>query len=254
MSTNESAAGRFGAGAVALVTGASRGIGKAIAARLAQDGARVIGTATSAAGAEAIGAGLQAHGGAGRVLDVRDPASIDALVAEVGKTFGPITVLVNNAGVTRDTLLLRMKDEDWAQVLETDLSSAFRLAKAVVPGMMKARHGRIISVGSVVGTMGNAGQANYAAAKAGLIGFSKSLAREIGSRNITVNVVAPGFIETDMTKDLKEESRAALLQQMSIRRLGAPDDIAAAVAFLASSEAGYITGETLHVNGGMYMV
>jgi 3-oxoacyl-[acyl-carrier protein] reductase len=254
MSTETSGTGRYPEGTVALVTGASRGIGKAIATRLAKDGAKVIGTATSAAGAEAIGAYLQASGGAGRVLDVRDPASVDALVVEVGKTFGPITVLVNNAGVTRDTLLLRMKDEDWAQVLETDLSSAFRLAKAVVPGMMKARHGRIISVGSVVGTMGNAGQANYAAAKAGLIGFSKALAREIGSRNITVNVVAPGFIETDMTKDLKEESRAALLQQMSIRRLGAPDDIAAAVAFLASSEAGYITGETLHVNGGMYMV
>jgi 3-oxoacyl-[acyl-carrier protein] reductase len=254
MSTETSGTGRYPEGTVALVTGASRGIGKAIAARLAKDGAKVIGTATSAAGAEAISAYLQASGGAGRVLDVRDPASVDALVVEVGKTFGPITVLVNNAGVTRDTLLLRMKDEDWAQVLETDLSSAFRLAKVVVPGMMKARHGRIISVGSVVGTMGNAGQANYAAAKAGLIGFSKSLAREIGSRNITVNVVAPGFIETDMTKDLKEESRAALLQQMSIRRLGAPDDIAAAVAFLASSEAGYITGETLHVNGGMYMV
>jgi 3-oxoacyl-[acyl-carrier protein] reductase len=246
--------GRFGEGAVALVTGASRGIGKAIAARLAQDGAKVIGTATSAAGAEAIGADLQPYGGAGRVLDVRDPASIDALAAEVGKSFGPITILVNNAGVTRDTLLLRMKDEDWSQVLETDLSAVFRLSKAVVPGMMKARHGRIVSIGSVVGTMGNAGQANYAAAKAGLIGFSKALAREIGSRNVTVNVIAPGFVETDMTKELKEESRAALLQQMAIRRLGAPADIAAAVAFLASSEAGYITGETLHVNGGMYMV
>ena len=252
MSTQGS--GRFGDNAVALVTGASRGIGKAIAMRLAQDGARVIGTATSAAGAEAIGAGLQAWNGAGRVLDVRDPASIEAVVAEIGKTFGPITILVNNAGVTRDTLLLRMKDEDWSQVLETDLSAVFRLAKAVVPGMMKQRHGRIISIGSVVGTMGNAGQANYAAAKAGLIGFSKSLAREIGSRNITVNVVAPGFVETDMTKELKEETRAALLQQMAVRRLGIPADIAAATAFLASSEAAYITGETLHVNGGMYMI
>jgi len=252
MSTQGS--GRFGDNAVALVTGASRGIGKAIATRLAQDGARVIGTATSAAGAEAIGAGLQAWNGAGRVLDVRDPASIEAVVAEIGKTFGPITILVNNAGVTRDTLLLRMKDEDWSQVLETDLSAVFRLAKAVVPGMMKQRHGRIISIGSVVGTMGNAGQANYAAAKAGLIGFSKSLAREIGSRNITVNVVAPGFVETDMTKELKEETRAALLQQMAVRRLGIPADIAAATAFLASSEAAYITGETLHVNGGMYMI
>ena len=252
MSTQGS--GRFGDNAVALVTGASRGIGKAIAMRLAQDGARVIGTATSAAGAEAIGAGLQAWNGAGRVLDVRDPASIEAVVAEIGKTFGPINILVNNAGVTRDTLLLRMKDEDWSQVLETDLSAVFRLSKAVVPGMMKQRHGRIISIGSVVGTMGNAGQANYAAAKAGLIGFSKSLAREIGSRNITVNVVAPGFVETDMTKELKEETRAALLQQMAVRRLGIPADIAAATAFLASSEAAYITGETLHVNGGMYMI
>jgi len=249
-----SAGSRFGDNAVALVTGASRGIGKAIATRLAQDGARVIGTATSAAGAEAIGAYLQPWNGAGRVLDVRDPAAIEALVAEVGKSVGPVTILVNNAGVTRDTLLLRMKDEDWSQVLETDLNSVFRLSKAVMRGMMKAQHGRIISIGSVVGTMGNAGQANYAAAKAGLIGFSKAMAREIGSRNITVNVVAPGFIETDMTKDLKEESRAALLQQMAIGRLGAPEDIAAAVAFLASAEAGYITGETLHVNGGMYMV
>ena len=246
--------GRFGDNMVALVTGASRGIGKAIATRLAQDGARVVGTATSAAGAEAIGAYLQPYNGVGRVLDVRDPAAIDALVGEVGKSVGPIGILVNNAGVTRDTLLLRMKDEDWTQVLETDLSSVFRLSKAVMPGMMKARHGRIISIGSVVGTMGNAGQANYSAAKAGLIGFSKAMAREIGSRNITVNVVAPGFIETDMTKDLKEESRTALLQQMAVRRLGAPEDIAAAVAFLASAEAGYITGETLHVNGGMYMV
>jgi 3-oxoacyl-[acyl-carrier protein] reductase len=246
--------GRFGDNMVALVTGASRGIGKAIATRLAQDGARVVGTATSAAGAEAIGAYLQPYNGVGRVLDVRDPAAIEALVAEVGKSVGPIGILVNNAGVTRDTLLLRMKDEDWTQVLETDLSSVFRLSKAVMPGMMKARHGRIISIGSVVGTMGNAGQANYSAAKAGLIGFSKAMAREIGSRNITVNVVAPGFIETDMTKDLKEESRAALLQQMAVRRLGVPEDIAAAVAFLASAEAGYITGETLHVNGGMYMV
>ncbi|MDE0854365.1 MAG: 3-oxoacyl-ACP reductase FabG [Nevskia sp.] len=249
-----STSGRFGDNAVALVTGASRGIGRAIAMRLARDGARVIGTATSAAGAEAIGAALQPWNGAGRVLDVRDAASIEAVLAEIGKTIGPVTILVNNAGVTRDTLLLRMKDEDWTQVLETDLSAVFRLSKAVVPGMMKQRHGRIISVGSVVGTMGNAGQANYAAAKAGLIGFSKSLAREIGSRNITVNVVAPGFVETDMTKDLKEDTRAALLQQMAVRRLGSPDDIAAAVAYLASAEAGYITGETLHVNGGMYMI
>jgi len=257
MSTPDNSAkhsSRFGENAVALVTGASRGIGKAIAARLAQDGAHVVGTATSAAGAEAISAYLQPWNGVGRVLDVRDPAAIETVTAEIGKTFGPITILVNNAGVTRDTLLLRMKDEDWSQVLETDLSAVFRLSKAVVPGMMKQRQGRIISIGSVVGTMGNAGQANYAAAKAGLIGFSKSLAREIGSRNITVNVIAPGFVETDMTQSLKEESRAALLQQMAIRRLGAPADIAAATAFLASGEAAYITGETLHVNGGMYMI
>jgi 3-oxoacyl-[acyl-carrier protein] reductase len=245
---------RFGGNAVALVTGASRGIGKAIAARLATDGARVIGTATSAAGAAAIEAELAPAGGGGRVLDVRDPASVDVLLAEIGKSFGVPTILVNNAGVTRDTLLLRMKDEDWAQVLETDLTAVFRLARALVPGMMKARHGRIVSIGSVIGSMGNAGQANYAAAKAGVVGFSKALAREIGSRNITVNVVAPGFVETDMTKDLKDEARATLTQQTAVRRLGAPADIAAAVAFLASAEAGYITGETLHVNGGMYMI
>lgn len=245
---------RFGEGAVALVTGASRGIGRAIAERLARDGAKVIGTATTAAGAEAIGEYLAAFGGAGRVLDVRDAAAIDAVTGEVAKTFGAIRILVNNAGVTRDTLLLRMKDADWADVVETDLSAIFRLSRAVVPGMMKARAGRIISIGSVVGTMGNAGQANYAAAKAGLIGFSKSLARELGSRGITVNVVAPGFIETDMTAKLPEEQRKALLEQVPAKRLGAVDDIAAAVAFLASTEAGYVSGETMHVNGGMYMV
>lgn len=245
---------RFAEGTVALVTGASRGIGRAIAERLARDGAKVVGTATSAAGAEAISAWLEPAGGAGRVLDVRDPAAIEALVAEVSKTVGPISVLVNNAGVTRDTLLLRMKDSDWTDVVETDLSAIFRLSKAVVPGMMKARSGRIISIGSVVGTMGNPGQANYAAAKAGLIGFSKSLAREIGSRGITVNVVAPGFIETDMTRAMKDEQRTALLAQVPVKRLGSVDDIAAAVSFLASSEASYISGETIHVNGGMYMV
>ncbi len=245
---------RFAESAVALVTGASRGIGRAIAERLARDGAKVIGTATTAAGAEAIGSYLEAQGGAGRVLDVREPAAIDALVSEIAKTYGAIGILVNNAGVTRDTLLLRMKDVDWSDVVETDLSAIFRLSRAVVPGMMKARSGRIISIGSVVGTMGNAGQTNYAAAKAGLIGFSKSLAREIGSRGITVNVVAPGFIETDMTRGMKDEQRTALLTQVPLRRLGDVGDIAAAVAFLASSEAAYVTGETLHVNGGMYMI
>ncbi|MCX7061812.1 MAG: 3-oxoacyl-ACP reductase FabG [Nevskia sp.] len=246
--------GRFAAGAVALVTGATRGIGRGIAERLAREGVKVIGTATSDSGAAQISDYLAASGGTGRVLDVRDPAAVDALVASIGKEFGPIGILVNNAGVTRDTLLLRMKDADWADVIETDLSSVFRLSRAVVPGMMKARSGRIISIGSVVGTMGNGGQTNYAAAKAGLIGFSKSLAREIGSRGVTVNVVAPGFIDTDMTKGLKDEQRAALIEQVAIKRLGAVDDIAAAVAFLASADAAYVTGETLHVNGGMYMI
>lgn len=244
---------RFKEGSVALVTGASRGIGRAIAERLARDGAKVIGTATSEAGAQAITAYLEPLGGRGAVLDVRDPAAIDARVGEIAKSDGAIGILVNNAGVTRDTLLLRMKDEDWAQVIETDLSAIFRLSRAVVPGMMKARHGRIVSIGSVVGSMGNPGQANYAAAKAGLIGFSKALAREIGSRGVTVNVVAPGFIETDMTRELKDEQREALLAQIPAKRLGATEDIAAAVAFLVSLEAGYITGETLHVNGGMLM-
>ena len=246
--------GRFAAGTVALVTGATRGIGRGIAERLAREGVTVVGTATSESGAAQIGEYLAPSGGVGRVLDVRDPAAVDALVGTVAKEFGTIGILVNNAGVTRDTLLLRMKDADWADVIETDLSSVFRLSRAVVPGMMKARAGRIISIGSVVGTMGNGGQTNYAAAKAGLIGFSKSLAREIGSRGITVNVVAPGFIDTDMTKGLKDEQRAALIEQVAIKRLGAVDDIAAAVAFLASSDAAYVTGETLHVNGGMYMI
>jgi 3-oxoacyl-[acyl-carrier protein] reductase len=236
-------------GDVALVTGASRGIGRAIALRLAQDGAKVIGTATSAAGAEAITAAL-AQGGAGRVLDVRDSAAVDALIKEIG----PVSILVNNAGVTRDNLLLRMKDEEWSEVIDTDLTPVFRLSRAVLRGMMKARHGRIISIGSVVGAMGNAGQANYCAAKAGLVGFSKALAREIGSRGITVNVVAPGFIDTDMTKDLGEQTRETLIAQIAVQRLGKPEDIAAAVAFLAGREAGYITGETLHVNGGMHMI
>jgi len=237
-------------GDLALVTGASRGIGRAIAMRLAQDGAKVIGTATSEAGTAAITAALQEFGGSGRVLDVRNSASIDALIAEIG----PVAILVNNAGVTRDNLLMRMKDEEWAEVIDTDLTPVFRLSRAVMRGMMKARHGRIISIGSVVGAMGNAGQANYCAAKAGLVGFSKALAKEIGSRNITVNVVAPGFIETDMTKELGESTREALVNQIAVQRLGQPEDIAAAVAFLASRQAGYITGETLHVNGGMHMI
>ena len=240
-------------GQVALVTGASRGIGRAIALALAQGGATVIGTATSESGAAAISEALAPWGGEGKVLDVRDGAATEALVDAIAKDKGAIAILVNNAGVTRDTLLMRMKDEDWAQVIDTDLSAVFRLSRAVLRGMMKARYGRIVSVGSVVGLMGNAGQANYCAAKAGLIGFSKSLAREIGSRGITVNVVAPGFIDTDMTKALPEAARGALLEQVPAGRLGAPEDIAAAVCFLASPAASYITGETLQVNGGMYM-
>ncbi|MES2683949.1 MAG: 3-oxoacyl-ACP reductase FabG [Pseudomonadota bacterium] len=240
-------------GQIALVTGASRGIGRAIAMALAEAGAKVVGTATSEAGAAAISEALAAKGGQGRVLNVRDAAASEALIDSIGKEVGPISILVNNAGVTRDNLLMRMKDEDWSEVIDTDLSSVFRLSKAVIRGMMKARYGRIISVGSVVGTMGNAGQANYCAAKAGLIGFSKSLAKEIGSRGITVNVVAPGFIDTDMTQALPEAARTALLSQVPASRLGAPEDIAHAVLFLASKQAGYITGETLHVNGGLHM-
>lgn len=234
---------------MALVTGASRGIGQAIALRLARGGAKVYGTATSEAGAAKISETLAPFGGEGRVLDVRDPAAIEALLDSIGT----LTVLVNNAGVTRDTLMLRMKDEDWEQVIQTDLTSVFRLSRAVLRGMMKARYGRIISIGSVVGSMGNPGQANYCAAKAGLIGFSKSLAQEIGSRGITVNVVAPGFIDTDMTKALSEDVRKGLMDRVPVQRLGSPDDIAAAVAYLASREAGYVTGTTLHVNGGLYM-
>lgn len=236
-------------GDVALVTGASRGIGQAIAQRLAAEGVKVIGTATSTAGAERISERLAPLGGRGAVLDVRDGTAVDALLAELG----PLSILVNNAGVTRDTLLLRMKDDDWAQVIDTDLTAVFRLSRAVLRGMMKARYGRIVSVGSVVGSMGNPGQANYCAAKAGLIGFSKALAQEIGSRGITVNVVAPGFVETDMTQALSEDVRKALLGRVPSERLGRPEDIAAAVTFLASREAGYITGATLPVNGGLYM-
>jgi 3-oxoacyl-[acyl-carrier protein] reductase len=240
-------------GEIALVTGASRGIGAAIADLLAERGATVIGTATSDSGAAAIGERLAARGGHGRKLDVTDGAAIEALVDAIAKEFGPVSILVNNAGITRDQLLMRMKDEDWNAILDTNLSSVYRTSKAVMRGMMKARKGRIVSIASVIGLTGNAGQANYAAAKAGIIAFSKSLAKEIGSRGITVNVVAPGFIATDMTKDLPEESKQALQQQIALGRLGAPADIAEAVAFLASPAAAYITGETLHVNGGMYM-
>ena len=236
-------------GKVALVTGASRGIGRAIAVELAKQRAKVIGTATRAEGAQAISqAGL-----AGRVLDVRDAAQCDALVGAVQKEFGDIAVLVNNAGVTRDNLALRMKDADWDEVMETKLRPVFRLSRAVMRGMIKARWGRIINITSVVGASGNAGQANYAAAKAGIVGMSKSLARELGSRNITVNCVAPGFIDTDMTRALPEAQKHALLAQIPLGRLGQPDDIAAAVAYLASPAAGYITGAVLHVNGGMYL-
>jgi len=240
-------------GEVALVTGASRGIGAAIADELAAQGATVIGTATSDAGAAAIGTRLAAAGGLGRKLDVTDPGAVEALVDAIAKESGAISILVNNAGITRDNLLLRMKDEDWQAILDTNLTSVFRTSKAVMRNMMKARKGRIINIASVIGVTGNAGQANYAAAKAGIIAFSKSMAREIGSRGVTVNVVAPGFIDTDMTRDLPEESKQAMLGQIALGRLGAPADIARAVAFLAGPSAAYITGETLHVNGGMYM-
>ncbi len=240
---------------IAIVTGASRGIGRAIALRLAKDGHTVVGTATSESGAVAIAqvfaeAGLK---GAGRVLDVADADSIDSFVKSVAEEFGAPTILVNNAGITRDNLLMRMKDEEWDDVIRTNLSSIFRMSKACLKGMMKARAGRIVNVTSVVGATGNAGQANYAAAKAGIVGFTKSLAKEVGSRNITVNSVAPGFIDTDMTRALPEEHRKALLANIPLGRLGASEEIAGAVAFLCSDEAAYITGETLHVNGGMHM-
>ena len=240
-------------GKIALVTGASRGIGRAIAEKLVACGATVIGTATTEKGAEAISQYLDQNG-KGFALNVTDEASIESVISTVKAEFGDIDILVNNAGITRDNLLMRMKEDEWQDILDTNLTSVFRLSKALMRTMMKKRYGRIITIGSVVGTMGNAGQANYAAAKAGLIGFSKSLAREVASRGITVNVVAPGFIATDMTAALTDEQKALTLAQVPVGRLGQPTEIANAVAFLASDEASYITGETLHVNGGMYMV
>jgi 3-oxoacyl-[acyl-carrier protein] reductase len=242
--------------ATAVITGASRGIGRAIALELGRRGARIVGTATTAGGAGAIGEYLATAGLAGRgaVLDVARLDSVETFFKELDTTEGTPSILVNNAGVTRDGLLMRMSAEDWHAVLETDLSSVYRTCKAVMRGMMKARYGRIVNIASVIAVMGNAGQSNYAAAKAGMIGFSKSLAREVGSRGITVNVVAPGFIATDMTGVLDEKTRTALLAQVPLGRLGSVEDVAHAVAYLASPEAGYITGETLHVNGGMYMI
>jgi 3-oxoacyl-[acyl-carrier protein] reductase len=244
------------AGQVALVTGATRGIGRAIALELAANGATVVGTATSDDGAASIGAYLKdaGHAGEGLRLDVTDAAAVGIALAAIELRHGPVLILVNNAGITRDNLLLRMKDDEWDAIMETNLKSVFRLSKAVLRGMMKARHGRIIQIGSVVGSSGNAGQANYAAAKAALLGFTKSLAQEIGSRNITVNCVAPGFIDTDMTRALPQAQREKLLERIPLGRLGSPEDIGHAVAYLASREAGYITGATLHVNGGMLMV
>lgn len=238
---------------IALVTGASRGIGKAIAETLAAAGATVIGTATSDAGADKITEYLAPKGGKGMCLNVADDASIKDVTKAITDEFGAVSILVNNAGITRDNLLMVMKDQQWDDIIQTNLTSIFRLSKTVLRPMMKARKGRIINIASVVGLTGNPGQTNYAAAKAGIIGFSKSLAREIGSRNITVNVVAPGFIDTDMTRELPEEQREALISQIPLNKLGDPQDIANAVAFLASPEAAYITGETINVNGGMYM-
>lgn len=242
-------------GQIALVTGASRGIGAAVALELGKQGAIVIGTATTAAGAEQISQALQQGDakGDGVALDVNNAAQIEAVLNTIAEKFGAVSILVNNAGITRDTLLMRMGEEDWDAVISTNLKSVFRLSQAVLRPMMKARQGRIISISSVVGHMGNAGQTNYAAAKAGMAGFTKSLAREVGSRGITVNCIAPGFIDTDMTRALSEEHRNAMVQHVPLGRFGNVQDIAAAVAFLASPAAGYITGETLHVNGGMYM-
>ncbi len=242
-------------GKVVLVTGASRGIGAAIALRLGTDGAFVVGTATTESGAGKIGDYLREAGieGRGVALDVTDPEAIERVVAEIAGEHGPITVLVNNAGITRDNLLMRMKEEEWSAIMDTNLTAIYRLSKACLRGMMKTRHGRVISITSVVGAMGNAGQSNYAAAKAGVMGFSRSMAREVASRGITVNTVAPGFIDTDMTRSLPEEQKARLREQIPAGALGKPEDVAAAVAFLASDEAAYVTGQTLHVNGGMYM-
>lgn len=239
-------------GKVALVTGASRGIGRAIAEQLATLGATVVGTATTDKGAAAISAYL-ADKGQGLVLNVTDAESIEQCLAEIKNQFGEIDILINNAGITRDNLLMRMKDDEWFDIIQTNLTSVFRLSKAVLRSMMKKRYGRIVTIGSVVGSMGNAGQTNYAAAKAGVLGFTKSLAREVASRGITVNAVAPGFIDTDMTKELSDEQKEAIFSQVPANRLGQPEEIAATVAFLVSAPAAYITGETIHVNGGMYM-
>src|SRR6266404_4123985 len=240
---------------VALITGATRGIGKAIAEALARQGMTVIGTATTDTGATTIDGHLKqlGNGGAGIRLDVTDGSAVEAAIADIQKRFGEVSVLVNNAGITRDNLLVRMKEDEWDDIMDTNLKSAYRLSKAVLRGMMKARRGRIINIGSVIGTSGNAGQANYSAAKAALIGFTKSLAQEVGSRDITVNCVAPGFIDTDMTRSLDQTQRAKLIEHIPLGRLGSPEDVANMVAFLASPQAGYITGATLHVNGGMYM-
>ena len=237
---------------VALVTGASRGIGKAIAEKLAEDGFFVIGTATSETGADSISAYL-AENGKGIKLDVSDADSIADVIKVVNDDFGAPTVLVNNAGITRDNLLMRMKDEEWDDIINTNLTSVFRMSKAVLRGMMKAKTGRIINISSVVGVTGNAGQANYAAAKAGMVGFAKSMAKEVGSRNITINTVAPGFIDTDMTRELSDEIKNSLLTSIPLARLGKPEEVAHAVSFLASNGAAYITGETIHVNGGLFM-